>query len=243
VFGSSKVSLVEDNQPRPPWQRSSQRKPARAPLTQELIVDTALAVLAEEGIDAVTMRRVAQGLDTGPASLYAHVSNKEELHELMADRVLGEIPLPEVDPAKWRAQLKELLSAQFAALVRYPGIARVVMAIMIPAGPNLLKLGEVTLALLRAGGLSVRHAAFGCDVVGMYVKAFAQESSDWRGGLADRPEIKRRAEELGAYLAALPRSAFPHTIAMNELFSEETSRERFEFGLDILLDGLAARAE
>ena len=87
-------SVPASEQPRPPWQRSNQRKPARAPLTQDLIVDTALAVLAEEGIEAVTMRRVAQGLDTGPASLYAHVSNKEELHELMADRVLGEVPLP-----------------------------------------------------------------------------------------------------------------------------------------------------
>lgn len=230
-------------QPRAPWQRANQRKPARVPLTQDLIVDTALALLAEEGIEAVTMRRVAQGLDTGPASLYAHVSNKEELHELMADRVLGEIPLPDVDPAVWRTQLKDLLTAQFAALVRYPGIARVVMAIMIPAGPNLLKLGEVMLALLTAGGLSQRHAAFGCDVVSMYVKAFAQESSEWRGGLADRPDIQRRARELNAYLAALPRDTYPHMVAVNELFNEGTARERFEFGLDILLDGLAARAE
>jgi AcrR family transcriptional regulator len=188
------------------------------------------------------MRRVAQGLATGPASLYAHVSNKEELHELMADRVLGEVPLPDVDPSAWRAQLKALLSAQFAALVRYPGIAKVVMAIMIPAGPNLLRLGEVVLGLLRAGGLSERHAAFGSDVVGMYVKAYAQESSEWRSGLADRPDIRRRAAELNAYLAALPQGTFPNTIAMNDLFNEGTAGERFEFGLDILLDGLAAKA-
>lgn len=206
-------------------------------------MDTALAVLADEGLDAVTMRRVAQGLETGPASLYAHVSNKEELHELMADRVLGEIPLPQVDPASWRQQLKDLLFAEFGALVRYPGIAKVVMAIMIPAGPNLLRLGEAMLALLRAGGLSDRHAAFGCDVVGMYVKAFAQESSEWRGGLFERPDMQRKAAELNAYLTALPNDTFPNTLAMNELFNASTANERFEFGLDILLDGLAARAD
>ncbi|HEX4226668.1 MAG TPA: TetR/AcrR family transcriptional regulator [Pseudonocardiaceae bacterium] len=230
-------------QPRPPWQRSNQRKPARVPITQELIVDTALAVLAEEGLEAATMRRVAQGLATGPASLYAHVSNKEELHELMADRVLGEVPLPEVDPAAWRAQLKALLTAQFAALVRYPGIAKVVMAIMIPAGPNLLKLGEVMLALLRAGGLSERQAAYGCDIAGTYVKAVAQESSEWRSGLADRPDMRRRAAALSSYLGALPPGTFPYMNAVNELFSAETAGERFEFGLDVMLDGLAARAE
>jgi AcrR family transcriptional regulator len=249
VFGSSTVPLVEEKpartseQPRPPWQRPNQRKPARVPLTQRQIVDTALALLADEGLDAVTMRRVAEGLATGPASLYAHVNNKEELHELMADRVLGEVQLPQVDPAAWRAQLKALLSAQFAALIRYPGIAKVVMAIMIPAGPNLLRLSEVILALLRAGGLSERHAAFGCDVVGMYVKAVAQEASEWRSGLADQPEIKRRAAELNTYLASLPQDTYPHVLAMNDLFNEATGGERFEFGLDVLLDGLAAKAE
>lgn len=249
VFGSSKVRLVEDKpaqkseQPRPPWQRSGQRKPARAPITQELIVDTALAVLAEEGLEAVTMRRVAQGLATGPASLYAHVSNKEELHELMADRVVGEVELPEIDPAKWREQLKALLLAQFGALIRYPGIARVVMAIMIPVGPNLLRLAESILRLLRAGGLSERHAAFGCDAVEVYIKAVAQEASDWRSGAANRPDVQRRAAELSAYLAALPQGTYPHMIAMNELFNEGTAAERLEFGLDILLDGLAAKAK
>lgn len=235
--------LRTSEQPRPPWQRPNQRRPGRQPLTRELIVDTALAVLADEGLEAVTMRRVAQGLATGPASLYAHVSGKEELHELMADRVLGEIPLPDVDPATWRAQLKTVLSAQFAALMRYPGIARVVMAIMIPAGPNLLRLGEVMLALLRAGGLSERQAAYGFDVVGMYVKAFAQEASEWRSGLADRPDIRRRAAELNAYLAALPHDTYPHMIAVNDLFNADNAIERFEFGLDVLLDGLAKKAE
>jgi AcrR family transcriptional regulator len=237
------TSEHEAQQPQPPWQRASQRKPARQPLSQELIVDTALAVLGAEGIDAVTMRRVATGLDTGPASLYAHVSNKDELHELMADRVLGEIPLPEVDRGRWRGQLKELLLEMFQALVRYPGIARIVMAIMIPAGPNFLRLGESLLSLLRAGGLSERNAAFACDMVSLYVKAVAQESSDWAGGLFERPDMQRRAAELDAYLAALPADAYPHTTAMNKLFNADTARERFEFGLDILIDGLAAKAE
>jgi AcrR family transcriptional regulator len=200
-------------------------------------------VLTEEGIDAVTMRGVAKGLDTGPASLYAHIDNKDELHELMADRVLGEIPLPQVDPAQWRSQLKELLLAQFRVLVGRPGIAKIVMAIMIPAGPNLLRLGEVMLTLLRSGGLSERNAAYGCDAVGLYVKAFAQEASEWAGGLFERPDMQRRSAELNAYLAALPADAYPHTLAMNELFSGQTALERFEFGLDILIDGLAGKAE
>lgn len=229
--------------PVPPWQRRSQRKPAHPPLSQDLIVDTALTVLGAEGLDAVTMRRVAQDLGTGPASLYAHVSNKDELHELMADRVLGEIPLPQVDPARWRAQLKALLFAQFTALTSRPGIARIVLAIMIPAGPNLLRFGEVLLALLRAGGLSERYAAYGSDVVSMYVKAFAQEAGEWLGGLAERPDIQRRTAQLNAYIAALPPEEYPHTLAMNELFSADTARERFEFGLDILIDGLAGKAE
>src|SRR4051812_33822069 len=73
--------------PAPPWRKRRKVAPPRQPLSQDLIIDTALRVLRAEGLDAVSMRRVAQELDTGPASLYAHESNKEELLELMLDRI------------------------------------------------------------------------------------------------------------------------------------------------------------
>lgn len=205
-------------------------------------MDTALAILGTEGLEAVTMRRVAQELDTGPASLYAHVKNKVELHELMMDRVIGKITLPEPDPARWREQLRALAQAHANALITHPGIAKVAMSTMIPTGPNLLRHGEAMLALLHVGGLPDRQAAFGCDALNLYIKSFAHEASIWASGELDEADIQRRSEQLMAYLDSLPPDSFPRTIQMHGLFSEETATERFEFGLDILISGLAGKA-
>ncbi len=89
--------------PTPPGRRPRKAATPRRPLTQEAIVETAIRVLDAEGLEAVTMRRVAQELGTGPASLYAHVSGKEELRELMLDRVAAEIKLPSPIPRAGRS--------------------------------------------------------------------------------------------------------------------------------------------
>jgi AcrR family transcriptional regulator len=224
--------------PEPPW-RSPRRRPARQPLGRDLIVDTAMKILASEGLDAVSMRRIAQALNTGPASLYAHIGNKEELYELMFDRVLGDIELPEPDPKRWREQVKEIGRAQVRAMIQHPGIARVVMDTLIPVGPNALRHGERILAVLRAGGLSEKQAAFAFDALGLYVKAYALEATRWSSGEVNHEELAERERQIGEYMMSLPPEAFPNLLAVAPLFSEETAVERFEFALDAFLAGLA----
>lgn len=168
--------------PPPPWRRAPRRRAAKPALSQELVVKTALEILAEEGFDAVTMRRVAQELETGPASLYAHVSNKDELAELMLDAVLGDLPLPAPDPARWDEQVKDLVRAQIHAMVAHPGIARVAWNIAVPVNPSALHQGEAMLALLRAGGLDLKQATFAGDALSLYAKAYAYEASGWTWG-------------------------------------------------------------
>ena len=90
--------------PVPPWRQRAARE-SKQPLSLDLILRTALELLDAEGLDAVSMRKVAQRLGTGAASLYAYVRNKDELHELVLDLVLGEIELPEPDPARWQEQV------------------------------------------------------------------------------------------------------------------------------------------
>src|SRR6202012_6195275 len=88
----------------PPRPRSTRDRPAKAPLSGEVILDTAMRILREEGLDAVTMRRLATELDTGPASLYVYIRNREELLNALFDRVGGMVALQEPDPARWREQ-------------------------------------------------------------------------------------------------------------------------------------------
>ncbi|WP_370947895.1 TetR/AcrR family transcriptional regulator [Amycolatopsis sp. cg5] len=221
--------------PNSPWHREPPRRASKPQLSRELIVKTALEILAAEGIDAVSMRRVAQALETGPASLYAHVSNKDELDELMFDRILGDAPIPAPDPSRWAEQIKELLRAQLAAMLSHPGIAKVAWNTMVPIGPNALRHGEAMIALLRAGGLPPRQAMFAGDALSMYTKAFAYEGSVWMSGDVDQQELAQRSE----YLKSLPANEFPNLLQMSGLFSGETAGERFEYALDMFLAGIS----
>ncbi|WP_410658058.1 TetR/AcrR family transcriptional regulator [Amycolatopsis sp. lyj-112] len=219
---------------------SRPRRRAEKPvLSQELVVKTALDLLAAEGLEAVSMRRVAQALETGPASLYAHVANKEELHELMVDHVLDFSPVPEPDPDRWVEQAKELLRGNVRALTAVPGIAKIAWGIPVPVGANALNQAEGMLAVLRAGGLDQKRALFAADALWLYAKAFAYEGAGWQHGDIDLAEQEKRGKQMVEYMTSFPPGTFPNLLASGEFFNEETAQERFEFAIDLFLTGLA----
>ncbi|MBC3841712.1 TetR/AcrR family transcriptional regulator [Streptacidiphilus sp. 4-A2] len=112
------------------------RQPRRRALGREAIVEVALGVVDAEGMDALSMRRVAQELNTGAASLYAHVSGKEELVELVLDRVYADLVHPVPDSGDWRAQLKDFLKQARDNLVAHNDLARAALASNIPTLPH-----------------------------------------------------------------------------------------------------------
>jgi AcrR family transcriptional regulator len=223
------------------WPRARPAHQRRA-LSQDLIVETALELLGKGSLDTVSMRRVAQALGTGPASLYAHVSSKEELHELMLDRLLGQLPRPEPDPRIWTEQILDMARAQLAMLTSYPGIARVGLETVVPAGPNSLAYGEAVLAVLRAGGLPDRVAVFAFDTLSLWCSAFAYELGAIKTGDVDVAEVQARSKEIGAYMAARP-AQFPNLLGVGHVLSSATPEERFEFAMDVFLGGLVAAFE
>src|SRR3954452_12488343 len=91
-----------------PLPRRRRERPAKPALSRQAIVEAALAITREEGLEAVSLRRLAQALDTGPASLYVYVANRDELHELLFDAAIGRIETEPVDAERWRDQLKAL---------------------------------------------------------------------------------------------------------------------------------------
>jgi AcrR family transcriptional regulator len=226
--------------PVPPWRTPPKAAPARVPITQDAIVTAALRVLDAEGLEAVSMRRVGQELDTGPASLYAHVANKKELLDLMFDRVLAEIELPgPADPARWREQIRELLLTMHATLAAHRDIARVALA-NIPSGTNALRITEAMLQIMRAGRVPDQAAAWFVDRAALYVSADAYEGSLWPDTMpGDKAEF---VAPFLAYLRSLPPDDFPATIAMVDVLTAGEPDERFVFGVDLMLGGLAALA-
>ena len=140
--------------PPAPWQRTPTRasRRRRDPITQEMIVETALSILDAEGLDGLSMRRIAEELDTGAASLYWHVGSKDGLLDLLFDHVIGEQQVPSPDPERWQEQLKEVARTQRATILRHRDIVAVSLG-RIPMGPHALRYSEKVLAILRAGGV------------------------------------------------------------------------------------------
>src|SRR3954467_9550357 len=100
----------------------------KKPITVDAIVDAAFELVAEEGYEALTMRRLATALETGPASLYAHVVNKDDLDELLIGRPCAGIDIPEPDPATWRQQIISVCTQLRDQYLRCPGITRAALA-------------------------------------------------------------------------------------------------------------------
>lgn len=233
--------------PLPPWRRAVPKRPraVKAPLTQDQIVDAGLRIVRAEGIEAVSMRRLAAVFDTGASSLYAHVANKDELLQLMFDRICGDVPVPEPDPARWAEQIKELARAGHAQMTRYNDIARAALA-TVPGGPNALRISEGMLAIMLAGGVPAQVAAWSLDRLFLYIVADAYENSLHLEHLKEGEDVRQYFEgfstQLTDYYLSLPADRFPNIRANAKILTSGDGDERFAFGLDMLVDGLARYA-
>ena len=122
------------------------------------------------------MRRVADVLGTGPASLYAHVANKDELLDLLLDRIAAEIEVPEPDPAHWQDQLRSVGRQSYEVFRRHRDIAVISLA-NIPTSQNALRVADRMLAIMLAGGVPPQVAAWALDRLSLYIAADSYEGS------------------------------------------------------------------
>jgi AcrR family transcriptional regulator len=228
--------------PDPPGTKRRARS-ERKRLSRDAIVETAFVVLDKRGYDGFNMRGVADALGTGPASLYAHVTGKEELLDLMIDRLAAAIEVPEPDPDRWQEQVKAVITDIYRAFLEHPGLARANLG-KIPSGPGALRTIDRFMGLLRAGQLPKKVVAYAVDILPLFATAYAFE----QGIFAERmtgEEAARYLEELDEYWRALPADRFPniHAIVDALIDPEEDPEARFSFGLDMLITGIAAQRD
>jgi AcrR family transcriptional regulator len=238
----STVSATDAHPPSPPTgrRRSTRDRPAKAPLSQEAVIDAALAILKSEGLDAVTMRRVAAALDTGAASLYVYVSGREALLQAMLDRVTATITLEVPDTDRWREQLHGLLERMHAALLAYPGTAALTLADP-PTSETVLLVAENLIGILLAGGIEAQDAAWACDILVLLVTAVASED-DVRAARGQSGERQQQVmDEIYANFTALPADRFPLLRAHATQMVTGDSTARFRFAIDVVIDGVLAR--
>ena len=212
----------------------------KRPITVDAIISTAFGIVEKEGYEALTMRRVATALETGPSSLYAHVVNKEDLDELLIGRLCAEIKLPEPDPATWRRQAISVCTQLRDQYLRYPGISRAAFAVA-PSNLDTLRISEGMLAILLAGGIDPQTAAWATDSLTLYVSAYSLEISlvNRQHGHSDGGWVVSRDELLRRF-AALP-GTFPQTKRYAAELAAGTGHDRFDFTIGLMIDGLAHR--
>jgi AcrR family transcriptional regulator len=202
-----------------------------------VIVAAAIEVLDEAGFAGLSMRRVAERLGTGAASLYAHVSGREELLELVFDALVGQVRLEEPDPARWREQLRRLLRDLRDILASHTDAALAGLG-RVPTAPQTLAAAEVLTGVLRAGGLTDRVVALGFDQLVLYVSASAYEAGLYRK--TDPAELQRYWAGIRAFYASIPPGRYPVLTAIAPDMTGADDDERFEFGLDLIIAGLEA---
>ena len=221
--------------PEPPWQYAPRRSGAAKPqLSREIVVAAALRVLDAEGGYALTMRRVADQIGVSASSLYGYVANKEELVQLMLERIFEEVDVPPTG-GNWQETVKEFARAMLAAYRRHRGVAALTLG-RVAVTPGLLAAGERILAEVRSAGMPDQVAAFVRDLGGLYAGAIASE-------LDVAPLARPGQESLAqftAWMTSLPADRFPNTRELADLLAAGSIEDRFEWGLDVLVRGLAS---
>lgn len=219
----------------PPWRTAPRRgRPVPRPvLSRDLIVDAALKVVESDGGDALTMRRVADEIGVSASALYGYVANKEELVQLVLEKIIAEIPkLPPT--GDWQDLVKTFAREMLGIFKRHPGVAALTMG-RVPFGPSMLAGAEYMLSQLRAAGLPDQVAAFVGDLGALYVGAIAYEQE-----VTPITEPANFAEQAATWLKSLPKDQYPNTVELADTLVAGSADDRFEWGLDVIVRGLAS---
>jgi AcrR family transcriptional regulator len=208
-------------------------RPAKPALTREGIVATALAVMRTEGVERVTMRRLAKELDTGPASLYVYVQDTDELHAAVLDELLAGVRLD--GEGEWRERLWAVMSSYRDVLFANPSLARVALVTRL-SGPHYLALVEAVLTLLLEGGMEQGRAAWVLDVLLLTATASAVE----HGTRAEKPSTKREHETLVDTVAGVSAETYPRIAAVGADLFSGSGEARGRWAFDATLNGAFA---
>lgn len=225
--------------PEAPWRtprsRSIRTAKPRQALSVSRIVEAALAIIDAEGTEAVTMRRVAGDLQVVASSLYVHVANRQDLLLLVRDRVNQEVG-PSQQTGNWRGDLKGQHLKLQETLCRHGDVASLFFA-NVPAEESTMRGLETTLQQMLEAGIPAQVATWGLDRLLLYTVADAYEGWCFSSAYAQQADFVGPIRE---YFEALPIEQFPVIRANAEAMLSGESTERYEFGLDMLLAGIAS---
>jgi AcrR family transcriptional regulator len=208
------------------------------------IVDVAVRLADTEGVQALSMRRIATELNSGTTSLYRHVAGKDDLLDLMVDAVYAEVDLPGRPSGEWRTDLRLVARLGRDMMRRHPWFATQIASR--PAiGPNALRHMDFALSAARGVSSDITTAAgllgaVGSYVLGAVVNELAEQESQRRTGMSE----EEWHAAVSPYIEEVMASGRYPEVNRRVRDAEDLGHDaQFELGLDCLLDGIAARAE
>jgi AcrR family transcriptional regulator len=204
----------------------------RAPLSRDRVLRAAIKLADRNGLEALSMRKLATTLKVEAMSLYNHVANKDELLAGMVDVVIGEITRP-APGGDWKASMRARATSALAVMTAHPWAPMLIVS-RISVGPNMLGYIEATLATLREGGFSWFETDRAWNAIDNYVYGFALQQQNF----PVNPE--EYASAAAAYLSMLPADVYPymHDLTVRVADGSHDGTLDFAFGLELILDGL-----
>ncbi|GAA2441201.1 hypothetical protein GCM10010191_66680 [Actinomadura vinacea] len=224
------------------WTRPERRRREQPTLSRDQIVDAALDLLDAEGLAGLSMRRLGTRLNAGATSVYWHVANKDELLELALDRVMAEVRVPDPEQEGWRAAATGYARSVRALIHRHPWTVTLFAGGPM-LGPNATRTLDEILAVFEHAGFTGHDLEYAWSTLIDYVIGVAGNEASWHTG---QPGVTAEEwmESLGPYLEGMD-AQHPRVAAhIREIWAKDYQNvleERFAFGLECVLNGLATR--
>ncbi|MEV7012346.1 TetR family transcriptional regulator [Streptosporangium sp. NPDC051022] len=211
-------------------------------LTREAVVEQALRIGDAEGLQAVTIRRLAQDLGVTPMALYWHFKNKEQLTVGMADHLVHGFVVVENHARPWNDQLRELVAGLVRVLRRHPCAASVLEEVDQMEVPSFLRVWDTALGLTRRAGFTHEESCLISKYLLRGTTALAAGPANRRPGMTER-EAAESARVKRITFQSLPQDAYPHIVEMAVPLVEGCATEVYDtFGVDLLMSGIEALA-
>lgn len=226
--------------PQHPFSGTGEQEELHIPLDRDRIVRTALRVLNEFGLKELSMRKIADELQVKTASLYYHVKDKDQLLQLIGDKISEEMDRPDPD-LPWQEQLIQWGHAFRRVLHRYRDAVDLFNGGIAMGYHRLLQI-ERLYQIFASAGFADGHIPWMASMVKNHVLGFVAEEVRLKGMAGSGEEAQAQlSEEYARFFRSLPREQFPNMIRLASHTTGTGWQEEFEFGLDVLMDGFRQR--
>jgi AcrR family transcriptional regulator len=218
--------------PKPPTLPTAPAASGRTPLSRDRVLRAAVALADEDGLEAVSMRRLGQVLRVEAMSLYKHVANKDDILDGIADLVVGDFAVPSGD-VDWKTAVRRSAISAHQTLFRHPWASSLIES-RSSTGPARLRYLDAVIGVLAAVGFPMPIVIRAIMALDSHTYGFVLQEMAWSFGTENAPEMA------AAFARGLPAGEYPNLLAMAEMAATAPSGAAvdFEFGLDLILDGL-----